>query len=170
VMAGAARFLRGAADNVISRTAGFGLMDDVLEEGAEKFLTKNAVNHAGHAISPAVMNAASNMRIGGLVNEAHAEPAFDIMAGLDTSNVPGGSVIDRVMANQNGNMNTVVNAPRSGLLQDVTMGLRDVERRLNGSVGSLLFPIGLTEYLEAVNSRTDKPTMKTRALAAADFF
>lgn len=165
----AGRFLRGVADNVISRTAGFGLMDDVLEEGAERFLTKQAVDHAGRALGPAALEAVANAKFGGLVNKAHAEPAFDIMAGLDTSNVPGGSAISRVLANQDGNMNAVVNAPRSGLLQDVTMGMRDVERRLDGSIGSLLLPTGLTEYLEAVNSRTDRPTMKTRALAAADF-
>ena len=111
---------------------------------------------------------AGNVRLGGMVNDANASDGTDLMAGLDTSWVPGGTAIDRVMANQGGNRNAVVAAPRSGLLGDITMGMRDVERRLSGSPASLLFPSGLTSYLEAANSRTDTPTMKTRALAAAD--
>lgn len=168
-MAGAGKLLRGVADNVISRSAGFGLMDDVLEEGAEKFLTKSARDHALHAAAGPALNVASGARLGSLVSKANASPGGDIMAGLDTSWVPGGTAIDRVMANQGGNMNTVASAPRSGLLADITMGMRDVERRLEGSPGSLLFPSGLTGYLEAANSRTEKPTMKTRAMATLDF-
>lgn len=168
-MAGLGRFARGVADNVISRSAGFGLMDDLAEEGAEKFLTKTARDHALAASAGPALNVASGARLGSLVNNANASPGGDIMAGLDTSWVPGGSAIDRVMANQGGNRNAVVSAPRSGLLGDITMGMRGVERRLEGSPASLLFPSGFTDYLESVNSRTDAPTMKTRALAAADF-
>lgn len=169
-MAGVGRFARGVADNVLARSAGFGLMDEIAEQGAEQFLTKAAAKHARHASGGPLANAASNVSFGGLVNNANAANGVDLMAGLDTSWVPGGTAIDRVMANQGGNRNAVVSAPRSGLLGDITMGMRDVERSIQGSPASLLFPSGLTEYLEAVNSRTDKPTMKTRALAAADFF
>ena len=144
-------------------------MDDALEEGAEQFLGKTAMGHARQASVAPALNMAGNVRFGGLVNDANASDGADLMAGLDTSWVPGGSAIDRVMANQGGNRNAVVSAPRSGLLGDITMGMRDVERRLEGSPASLLFPSGLTDYLESVNSRTDKPTMKTRALAASDF-
>ena len=154
--------------SVISRASGFGVMDDLLQEGAEKVLTGTARDHAvASSIEPGMNFAGSLSDSPGLLGH---EPSSgrNIMAGLDTSWVPGGTAIDRVMANQGGNKNAVVAAPRSGLLGDITMGMRDVERRLSGSPASLLFPSGLTSYLEAANSRTDTPTMKTRALAAAD--
>ena len=63
----------------------------------------------------------------------------------------------------------MASAPRSETLGDITMGLRDVERRLEGSPASLLFPEGLTNYLETVNRSTEDPNAMTRAMAALDF-
>jgi len=63
----------------------------------------------------------------------------------------------------------MASAPRSETLGDITMGLRDVERRLEGSPASLLFPEGLTNYLETVNRSTEDPNWLTRTMAALDF-
>ena len=60
-------------------------------------------------------------------------------------------------------------SPRSDTLQDITMGLRDVERRLEGSPASLLFPEGVVNYLETVNRPYEDPTALTRAMALLDF-
>ena len=62
----------------------------------------------------------------------------------------------------------MVAAPRSDTLQDITMGLRGVERRLKGSPASLLFPEGVVNYLEAVNRPYEDPTALTRAMALFD--
>jgi hypothetical protein len=61
-----------------------------------------------------------------------------------------------------------ISAPRSGMLHDITMGLRDVERRVQGSPAQVLFPEGLTQYLETVNRRTEDPNATTRMFAALD--
>lgn len=63
----------------------------------------------------------------------------------------------------------MISAPRSETLADVTMGMRDIERRLEGSPASLLFPTGLTDYLETVNRREENPTAGTRLGALLDF-
>lgn len=60
-------------------------------------------------------------------------------------------------------------APRSETLQDITMGLRGVERRLEGSPAALLFPEGVVNYLETVNRPYEDPTALTRAMALLDF-
>ena len=57
---------------------------------------------------------------------------------------------------------------RSETLGDVTMGLRNLERNLEGSPMSLLFPEGLTNYLETVNRETEDPTAMTRGMALLD--
>lgn len=64
--------------------------------------------------------------------------------------------------------NAMAVAPRSETLQQINMGLRDVERRLEGSPASLLFPEGLVNYLETVNRPYEDPTMLTRAMALID--
>jgi hypothetical protein len=61
-----------------------------------------------------------------------------------------------------------ISAPRSGMLNDITMGLRDVERRVRGSPAQVLVPEGLTQYLETVNRRTEDPNATTRMFAALD--
>lgn len=63
----------------------------------------------------------------------------------------------------------MISSPRSESLFDVTMGMRDLERRLDGSVASLLSMTGLSDYLETVNRREEDPTWGTRAGAALDF-
>ena len=59
----------------------------------------------------------------------------------------------------------MISAPRSETLFDLTMGARDLERRLEGSPASLLFPSGLVEYLETVNRREEDPNAMTRGMA-----
>ena len=61
-----------------------------------------------------------------------------------------------------------IRAPNSSLLHDFTMGARDLERRLEGSPASLLFPEGLVEYLEQAN-RAERPNAATRSWALLDF-
>ena len=63
----------------------------------------------------------------------------------------------------------MASAPRSETLGDITMGLRGVERRLEGSPAGLLFPEGLTNYLETSNRRTEDPNAMTRLGALLDF-
>jgi hypothetical protein len=62
----------------------------------------------------------------------------------------------------------MINAPRSETLFDMTMGARDIERRLEGSPASLLFPSGLIDYLESVNSRVEDPSWGQRGAALLD--
>lgn len=62
-----------------------------------------------------------------------------------------------------------ISSPRSEGLFDFTMGARDLERRLEGSPASLLFPSGFIDYLETVNRREEDPNWVTRAMALADF-
>jgi hypothetical protein len=63
-----------------------------------------------------------------------------------------------------------ISAPRSEGLMDLTMAARGLERRLEGSPASLLFPSGLIDYLETTNRRTEDPNAMTRAMALMDFF
>lgn len=60
-------------------------------------------------------------------------------------------------------------APRSGLLQDVTMAARDLERRLEGSPASLLFPSGYIQHLEEFNRPYERSTYTGALLGALDF-
>jgi hypothetical protein len=61
-----------------------------------------------------------------------------------------------------------IRAPNSSLLHDVTMGARDVQRRLEGHPASLLYPEGLVNYLEQAN-REERPNWATRAWSLLDF-
>jgi len=83
-------------------------------------------------------------------------------AGLGTAGILGA-----IAAGQRAD-NAMAVAPRSETLQQINMGLRDVERRLEGSPASLLFPEGLVNYLETVNRPYEDPTMLTRAMALID--
>ena len=87
---------------------------------------------------------------------------------IDTSGVPGGNIESRLLALQEYGTPAVASAPRSEALQKITHGMRAAERGLSGSPASLLFPSGLTGYLEAVNNPLEKPTNKTRALGLLD--
>ena len=62
----------------------------------------------------------------------------------------------------------LASAPRSETLASATMGLRGLERNLEGSPASLLFPEGLVDYLETVNRRTEDPNAMTRGMALLD--
>ena len=63
----------------------------------------------------------------------------------------------------------MASAPRSETLGDITMGMRGLERRLEGSPMGLMFPEGLTNYLEVSNRRYEDPNAKTRLGALLDF-
>jgi len=59
-----------------------------------------------------------------------------------------------------------ITAPRSGLLQDITMAGRDLERRLEGSPASVIFPTSLLDFAEQANYGTR--SLETTAMAALD--
>lgn len=138
-----------------------------------KKLLKKAGKNAGKMATKAIGKDEFKMRTrpaAGIIPAAMASEDFDIMAGLDTSNVPGGNIEDRLLALQEYGTPAVASAPRSEVLGDITMGLRGAQRSLEGNPASLLFPEGLTTYLETVNRRTEDPNMKTRAYGLLDFF
>lgn len=138
-----------------------------------KKLLKKAAKNAGKMGTKAIGKDEIKMRTrpaAGLIPAAVASEGFDIMAGLDTSNVPGGNIEDRLLALQEYGTPAVASAPRSEVLGDITMGMRGAQRALEGNPASLLFPEGLTTYLETVNRRTEDPNMKTRAYGLLDFF
>ncbi len=60
-------------------------------------------------------------------------------------------------------------APRSETLQDVTMALRGLERRLEGNPASLLFPSGYVQHLEEFNRPYERSTFTGALLGALDF-
>jgi hypothetical protein len=60
-----------------------------------------------------------------------------------------------------------IRAPNSGMLHSLTMGARDLERRLEGHPISLLFPEGLVNYLEQAN-REERPSRETALWALLD--
>ena len=62
----------------------------------------------------------------------------------------------------------MASAPRSERLGNITLGLRDLERSVAGSPAEMIFPSGLTEYLETVNRSTEDPNAQTRMFAALD--
>ena len=61
-----------------------------------------------------------------------------------------------------------IQSPRSEGLFNVTMWLRDLGRRLEGSPAEILNPENLAQYLETVNRRTEDPNATTRMFAALD--
>lgn len=78
----------------------------------------------------------------------------------------GGSTA--ALANPEVKSSGYISAPRSGMLHNLTMGMRDVGRRLQGSPAQLANPENLTQYLETVNSRVEDPNARTRMFAALD--
>jgi hypothetical protein len=63
----------------------------------------------------------------------------------------------------------MISAPRSDGLAEFTQGARSLQRDLEGSPMSLLFPDGVVNYLETANRRTEDPNAKTRLGALLDF-
>lgn len=96
----------------------------------------------------ALMAGGSGAGLLGLANESVADTAARLRAESDTSGAY---------------------APRSGLLQDVTMAARDLERRLKGSPASLLFPSGYIQHLEEFNRPYERSTYTGALLGALDF-
>ena len=60
-----------------------------------------------------------------------------------------------------------IRAPNSGMLHSITMGARDLERRLEGHPAALLFPEGVVNYLEQLN-REERPSRETALWALLD--
>jgi hypothetical protein len=60
-----------------------------------------------------------------------------------------------------------IRAPNSGMLHGITMGARDLERRLEGHPAALLFPEGVVNYLEQLN-REERPSRETALWALLD--
>lgn len=60
-------------------------------------------------------------------------------------------------------------APHSDTLQQITMGARGLERRLEGSPMGLLFPEGAINYLETINRPNEDPNWATRVFGILDF-
>jgi hypothetical protein len=106
----------------------------------------------------------------------HADAAYDpqytgsnIMGNADPRLLAGtaaatAGVLAAPMAKDSG----MISSPRAGWLWDTTMGLRDVERRLEGHPAGWLFPSGLVDYLETVNRREESPSWLTRGMALLD--
>ena len=96
----------------------------------------------------ALMAGGSGAGLLGMANESVADTAARLRAENDTSGAY---------------------APRSGLLQNVTMAARDLERRLEGSPASLLFPSGYIQHLEEFNRPYERSTYTGALLGALDF-
>ena len=141
---------------------------------AKKIIQKAAKNSAKQGYKSAGKYAAEKgLDVGksalpyGLIPAAMAAPY--IHSSMDTSGVPGGNAESRLMARLEEGAPSAIHAPRSDALQAITMKMRGVESALNGSPAGLLFPDGLTTYLEAVNNPAEKPSAETRILGLLDF-
>lgn len=82
--------------------------------------------------------------------------------------VAGIGMSQAALANPEVKDSGMASAPRSETLGNITLGLRDLERRVAGSPAEMIFPSGLTEYLETVNRSTEDPNARTRLFAALD--
>ena len=105
----------------------------------------------------------------GYMKNGFADPR--LLAGL--AGTAGGASLATAAANKLAAAQAVkeqgdIRAPNSSLLHDVTMGARDVQRRLEGHPASLLYPEGLVDYLEQAN-REERPNWATRAWSLLDF-
>lgn len=98
-------------------------------------------------------------RVGRALEGGNADPR--LLAGVAGTTAAG---LAAPMVKDSG----MISSPRSETLFDLTMGARDVERRLEGSPASLLFPSGLVDYLETVNRREEDPNAMTRGMALLD--
>jgi len=98
--------------------------------------------------------------------KGNPKPLADIYKAILPIAGIGGST--SALANPQVKDSGMISAPRSGMLNNITMGMRDVERRLKGSPAQVLFPDGLTTYLETVNRSTEDPNARTRMFAALD--
>lgn len=133
-------------------------------------LIKKAGKNSGKMAAKEVEDSAKDLqmlsrRSGGFIPNAMGA---EMTRPIDTSGVPGGNIESKLLALQEYGTPEMVSAPRSDTLQKITHGLRSAERGLSGNPASLLFPKGLTEYLEAVNNPLEKPTNRTRALGLLD--
>lgn len=98
-----------------------------------------------------------------------AAPTIGGGVGLGLLGMPQESVADTAARLRAESDTSGAYAPRSGLLQDVTMAARDLERRLEGSPASLLFPSGYVQHLEEFNRPYERSTYTGALLGALDF-
>lgn len=98
-----------------------------------------------------------------------AAPTIGGGVGLGLLGMPQESVAETAARLRAENDTSGMYAPRSGLLQDVTMAARDFERRLEGSPASLLFPSGYVQHLEEFNRPYERSTYTGALLGALDF-
>ena len=98
-----------------------------------------------------------------------AAPTIGGGVGLGLLGMPQESVADTAARLRAESDTSGAYAPRSGLLQDVTMAARDLERRLEGSPASLLFPSGYIQHLEEFNRPYERSTYTGALLGALDF-
>jgi hypothetical protein len=133
-------------------------------------LLKKSGKNSGKMVGKEIEKSADELRMlsrrsGGFIPKAVGS---EMTRPIDTSGVPGGNIESKLLALQEYGTPNMASAPRSDALQKITHGLRSAERGLSGSPGSLLFPRGLTEYLEAVNNPLEKPTNRTRVMGLLD--
>ena len=98
-----------------------------------------------------------------------AAPTIGGGVGLGLLGMPQESVADTAARLRAESDTSGAYAPRSGLLQNVTMAARDLERRLEGSPASLLFPSGYIQHLEEFNRPYERSTYTGALLGALDF-
>lgn len=154
----AENYLESANNNVEKAVSK--LRDDAKASGARQYADAATALEKGH-LHP---SGTSNYVIfdDSLINIAErgnaTVPMLATTAGLSGAGLLASQIKDSGM----------ISAPRSENLFNLTMGARDLERRLEGSPASLLFPSGLVEYLETVNRREEDPNAMTRGMALLD--
>jgi hypothetical protein len=175
------RFMReGDTDEVVVRKAREAGYDGVLknrpfswyDEGTKSFKTDGTEIQHRNIFDPSNIrstNAAFDPQYKGANILGNADPR--LLAGIAAGG--GGVSAATALSNKLAAAQAVkeqgdIRAPNSSLLHDFTMGARDLERRLEGSPASLLFPEGLVEYLEQAN-RAERPNAATRSWALLDF-
>lgn len=142
------------------------LLKKLAKKSAKNGAKKGYKASGKHAVKEDMRSGRSAMPYG-LIPAAMAATRYD--SPYDTSNVIGGNAEDRLLARLENGSPASISAPRSDALQAMTMKMREAQKSLEGSPAGLLFPDGLTSYLETVNSRMENPNAQTRIFGLLDF-
>ena len=154
----AENYLESANNNVEKALAK--LRDDAQASGARQYTDAATALEKGDLYPSATSNyVIFDDSLINIAERGNADPR--LLAGIAGTTAAG---LAAPMIKDSG----MISAPRSETLFDLTMGARDLERRLEGSPASLLFPSGLVEYLETVNRREEDPNAMTRGMALLD--
>ena len=154
----AENYLESANNNVEKALAK--LRDDAQASGARQYTDAATALEKGDLYPSATSNyVIFDDSLINIAERGNADPR--LLAGIAGTTAAG---LAAPMIKDSG----MISAPRSETLFDLTMGARDLERRLEGSPASLLFPSGLVEYLETVNRREEDPNAITRGMALLD--